>query len=81
MARVHLPDQTRQLCDGQAEVTVDAPDYRHLIAQLEARFPGFHAAIDGRMAVVIDGDIIDTPLLEPLAPDSEVHFIARLGGG
>jgi hypothetical protein len=51
------------------------------MAELEARWPGLRAAIEEDMAVVIDGDIIDTPLLEPLAEDSEVHFMARLGGG
>jgi molybdopterin converting factor small subunit len=48
---------------------------------LEARFPGVRAPLEREMAVVIDGDIVDAPLLEPLAAGSEVHFLPRLGGG
>ena len=81
MARIHLPQQTAQRTDGVLELELDAPDYRSMMAELEARWPGLRAAIEEDMAVVIDGDIIDTPMLEPLQPDSEVHFMARLGGG
>ncbi|HSG90785.1 MAG TPA: MoaD/ThiS family protein [Pseudomonadales bacterium] len=81
MARVHLPQQLHHLTGDVREVVLDVPDYRALISALEARFAGCRALIDGRMAVVIDGDIIDTPLLERLAPDSEVHFLPRVGGG
>lgn len=81
MPRVHLPQQLRELTGDVGELELTAEDYRGLMRVLDERFPGFRAAVDGSMAVVIDGDIIDTPLLEPLQPDSEVHFIARLGGG
>jgi hypothetical protein len=33
------------------------------------------------MAVAIDGDIIVDPLLEPIGPDSEVHFLHFVAGG
>lgn len=81
MPRAHLPQQLRELTGDVDELVLDVRDYRGLMSALEERFPGFRNAIEGSMAVVIDGDIIDTPLLEPLQPDSEVHFIARLGGG
>ena len=81
MPRVHLPQHLRELTDGAEELVLEAGDYRGLLSALDDRFPGFRAAVDGSMAVVIDGDIIDTPMLEPLQPDSEVHFMARLGGG
>jgi len=31
--------------------------------------------------VAIDGEITNEPLLEPLEPESEVHFLPRVGGG
>jgi hypothetical protein len=81
MARVHLPQALDPLTGGVRELAVEAADYRGMMQALDAEFPGVRAAIDGDMAVVIDGDIIDQPLLEALRADSEVHFIARLGGG
>lgn len=56
-------------------------DYRGLIAALESRFPGIRDAIEQDFAVVIDGDIINDPLLERIDPDSEIHFLHRIGGG
>lgn len=81
MARVHLPQSVLHLTDEVHEVETRAEDYRAMMADLDGRFPGVRAALESDMAVVIDGDIIDTPLLERLRPDSEVHFMARLGGG
>jgi hypothetical protein len=33
------------------------------------------------MAVAIDGEIIEDPLLEPIRPESEIHFLPRISGG
>ena len=52
-----------------------------LVAALEARFPGFSQSLEAGMAVAIDGEIYQTPLLEPISPDSEVHFLPLIGGG
>jgi hypothetical protein len=32
-------------------------------------------------AVAVDGEIIQEALLEPLGPNSEVHFLPSFGGG
>ena len=53
---------------------------RRLLAELERRFPGLGEALAGA-AVAIDGEIFPDPLLEPVGPDSEVHFLPRVGGG
>jgi hypothetical protein len=81
VARVHLPELVDPLVGGERRLEIDAEDYRGLMAALEARFPGLTDVLERDHAVVIDGDIIDQPLLEAVAPDSEIHFIARLGGG
>ena len=39
------------------------------------------AALVRDKAFVLDGEILDSPLLEAVAPDSEIHFLPRLGGG
>jgi hypothetical protein len=33
------------------------------------------------VAVAIDGEIFNDPMLEAVGPDSEVHFLPRVGGG
>ena len=81
MARVVLPQQLHGLTGGEAELDLAVDDYRALIAALEARYPGISAAIGQDFAVVIDGDIINDPLLERIDPDSEIHFLHRIGGG
>jgi molybdopterin converting factor small subunit len=62
-------------------VEVDAPDVRRLFEELERRFPGIGSPLRTEVAVAIDGEIVNDPLLEPIEPDSEVHFLPRIGGG
>lgn len=81
MARVHLPRQVLHLTEGTEVLELEAEDYRGMMEALEARFPEVRAPLEREMAVVIDGDIVDAPLLEPLAVGSEVHFLPRIGGG
>ena len=81
LARVHLPRRVARLTGDALVHEIDAGDYRALMAALEERFPGIRRVLEDDHAVVIDGDIIETPLLERLAPETEVHFITRLGGG
>jgi hypothetical protein len=33
------------------------------------------------VAVAIDGEIYSDPLLEPVGPQSEVHFLPAISGG
>ena len=54
---------------------------RRLIAALEQRFPGIGPELEREMAVAIDGQIYQDPFLERIAPDSEVYFLPRIGGG
>lgn len=81
MARVYLPQALHHLSGGAASLDVVVEDYRALLAELERRFPGLRAAIERDFVLVLDGDIINDPLLETIAADSEVHFLHRIGGG
>lgn len=81
MARVFLPQQLQRLTGGVAQLDLVVDDYRSLMAELDHRFPGFRGAIEQDFAVVIDGDIINDPLLETIPWDGEIHFLHRLGGG
>ncbi|MGA0601403.1 MoaD/ThiS family protein [Caulobacter sp. KR2-114] len=60
---------------------VEADTVRRLIKALDQRFPGLGAFIDRRMAIAIDGEIHQDAWTTPLAPDSEVYFIPKIGGG
>jgi molybdopterin converting factor small subunit len=70
-----------QFCGGETKFDIDAADVRKLIAALEERFPGIKAELEREMAIAIDGEIYQDPFLERIAPDSEVYFLPRIGGG
>ncbi len=80
MATVVFSSGLRRFTGGRERVSVDAGSIRELIAALEQRFPDLKESL-GSMAVAIDGEIIQNPLLESVGPDSEVHFLPPIGGG
>ena len=82
MPRVILSgSQGREFTGGLGEFDVAATSVRRLILELDQRFPGFGDYVDRRMAIAIDGEIHQDALFAPLAPDSEVFLIPRIGGG
>jgi len=81
MARVFLPQGLAGRAGGQLEHEVEGQNVRALLANLDARFPGLAADLEGRIAVAIDGEIYNDPFLEPLEEDSEVYLLPRVGGG
>jgi hypothetical protein len=81
VARVFFPDHLTQYTSGTREFDIEASNFRDLVAQLEARFPGITSVLIGKVAVAIDGDIIHDPFLDPLGPTSEVYFLHRIDGG
>ena len=80
MAKVVFPDQLLRYTDGEREVTTQATVYRDLVRELVARWPALGDPLN-RSAVAIDGQIYQDAFLEPLNPDSEVFFMARIEGG
>lgn len=81
MATVFFNERLREFTGEIDRVEVEAATYRELVRVLAERFAGIESVIENDSAVAIDGVIINEPFLEPIAPDSEVHFLARLGGG
>jgi molybdopterin converting factor small subunit len=73
--------ECRVLAGGAHEFDVSADTVRRMILELDARFPGLGEHIDRRMAIAIDGEIHQDAYAAPLAPDSEVYLIPRIGGG
>lgn len=87
MPRVFPPPAMREVFGGQDSVVVEAQNVRILIQALDERFPGVKArlvengAIKAGVAVVVNGRASSLGMLEPLAPEDEVHFLPALGGG
>jgi len=71
----------RRFTGGVAEFDVEADNFRRLIRELDRRFPGLGRQVEEGMAVAIDGEIWQDAYLAPLAPDSEVYLIPKIGGG
>ncbi len=81
MVTVHLPKSLQSYSDGAPSVQIEAGTVRQLILELDRRYPGLGAELRSGMAIAIDGEIIQEPLLERLGAESEVHFLPPIGGG
>jgi sulfur-carrier protein len=81
MIRVHFSSELRRLTGGVADLEVDAPTVRRLVADLEARFPGIGPRLSEGTSVAINGEIVADAMFESLPDGAEVHFIETLKGG
>ena len=81
MAHVILPKPLAERTGGILEIEIDARNVRGLIRELDRRFPGIGESLLEQTAVAIDGEIVNDALLEPVRPESEVHFLPRVAGG
>ncbi len=87
MAKVFLPYELRRLADGKGELDVPGATLGEMVNNLEATFPGItdHLLQDGRLkpglAAVVGYAATRQGLLQPLEPDTEVHFVPAISGG
>ena len=83
MARVILSGSLRDLAvrSGEHEIEITATNVRELLQALEEHLPGIAERVEAGLSIAIDGDIVSDPLLEPIAPDSEIHFLPAIQGG
>lgn len=75
-----LTGDLREAAPG-GEIDVEASNVRELLQRLEARIPGIGRQVEEGLSIAIDGDIVSDPLLEPIGPDSEIHFLPPIRGG
>jgi len=80
MAKVVFADHLLSHTGGEREVNTTAANFRDLLKEFEARWPGCRAVLT-RCAVAIDGQIYQDAFLEPIGPSSEVFFMQRIEGG
>ena len=76
-----LSPEMRPLADGTEQLNLEATSYRELVRRLRERFPALTQSVFDRTSVAIDGELIPSPLLEAIGPDSEVVFVTRIAGG
>ncbi len=81
MATVHFPSSLRDLTDGVADVEIDAPTVRRLIAALDDRYPGMGERLAEGVSVSINGEILPDALYEDIPDGAEIHFLPTLAGG
>ena len=71
----------RRFTGGVSELDVAATNFRRLVLELDARFPGLGKQVEEGMAVAIDGEIFQDAYAAELWPDSEIVLIPKIGGG
>ena len=87
MATVFIPPLMRKHTDGVEQLEVEGATLRQIIDALEKRFPGVKRRLtqDGELmpgvAASIDGETETMGLIQPVQPDSEIHFIPAIRGG
>ncbi|MSV27854.1 MAG: MoaD/ThiS family protein [Bryobacterales bacterium] len=79
MARVFIPTLLRQLTNC-ADAEVAGGTLGQILDRLESLYPGIGARLSGA-AIAVDGEVTTLGRLEPVSPESEVHFVAAIKGG
>ena len=87
MPIVWIPALMRDLTGGLTQVEVPGITVREVIDGLENRFPGVKARLveDGRLrsnlALIVDGEVAQKRLRQPVSEHSEIHFLPAISGG
>ena len=87
MPTVWIPSLMRDLTGGQQSVPAEGFNVRQVIASLEAQYPGIRRRLlqgdqlRPNISVAVDGLVSPLGLLEPVSPESEVHFVPAVSGG
>lgn len=77
----------QELTNGCSTITVPGDKVRHVINNLDERYPGIkERLVDGHkiksnISVAVDGVISPMGMLEEVQENSEVHFLPAIGGG
>lgn len=81
MVKVALWGTLRQAAEGQAEVEVEARDFKELLDALSVRYPGLKPQIERGVSLALDGRIYREAWFTPIRPDSEVVLMPYMTGG
>jgi molybdopterin synthase sulfur carrier subunit len=87
MANVWIPALLRDLTNAREVLSVPGVRVDHIIDNLDRLYPGIKTRLcDGDtlrpgIVVVVGTEVSRLGLRQPVAPDSEVHFLPAIGGG
>ncbi len=81
MVKVTIWGSLRSATDGQAEVEVDACNFKELLDRLAAEYPGLKPQIDRGVSLALDGKIYREAWFTEIGPDSEVVLMPYMIGG
>lgn len=87
MATVWVPLNALDLTNGESKVQVEGNTVSEVVRNLDLAFPGIKKALtqDNSLrpgvTIAVDGVIGGRQLLQPVLPDSEIHFIPAIFGG
>jgi molybdopterin synthase sulfur carrier subunit len=87
MALVFIPPLLRDLTGGRDNMSAPGATVRQVIDSLERLHPGIRQrlcpgdVLKPGLAVIVDSQVARLGLLEPVGPDSEVHFLPAIAGG
>jgi molybdopterin converting factor small subunit len=87
VAIVHIPTQMRSLARGRDRVEARGSTLRQVIETLDADYPGMKDQLieDGKirsqLAIAVDGTVVESGLVAPVAEDAEIYVIPAIGGG
>jgi len=70
-----------QTLTGALETEVKAVSYRDLIQELLEKFPNLKDAGLQDLALALDGELIQEPLLVTFSSTAELHFVPKLAAG
>lgn len=87
MPVVGIPSLLRNFTDGEERLNVAGNTVAEVIEELARRFPEIRSRLcQGTelrpgIAVAVDGAVARLGMREPVAENSEVHFLPAVGGG
>ena len=87
MAVVWIPSLLRSLTGGQEKVSVPGETVGRVMETLEQGHPGVRARLfqgdrlRPNLSMLVDGDVSERGLLQPVGESSEIRFIPAIRGG
>lgn len=81
MVKVTIWGSLRSATDGQAEVYVDARNFKELLDRLVIKYPGLAPQIERGVSLALDGKIYREAWFAEIKPDSEVVLMPYMTGG
>jgi molybdopterin synthase sulfur carrier subunit len=81
MVAVIIWGSLRRFTDGQAQVEVEARNFKELLDQLSCDYPGLKPQIERGVSLALDGLIYREAWFTQIGPKSEVVLMPYMAGG